>query len=427
MAQSLNVVVPPFHVQSTAAESRDGFPYFPHHDSVSALWTQKWRPSCAAGIYPFADGEVQDFDPIFAELVRRSDDDPSFLNRPEDYAAAFMPTAENLARLGDRAVEAGNRAEARDLYLRAAAVYRIARFPINRSPTTQQAWQRGLAAYEKAAPLLDPPSVTISIPFTHADTAAGDTDADIAAYLRLPNGTRPESGWPVLLFICGLDAYRTDITQRTQQHLDRGYATLSFEIPGTGDCPAAPRDPMSPDRLMSSIIGWVVDSATRHGFDVAKILARGISTGGYYAFRVAHTHASELFAVVAQGGGSHHMFNARWIRAQNQMEYPFALADALAHKFGYREADLVDPVSRYAAEAHKFSLVESGLLDQPSCKLLVINGLEDSIFPIEDSFIVAAQGGQKDLLARGDRRHMGNPGADEILHLWLADAVAGRP
>jgi hypothetical protein len=46
-----------------------------------------------------------------------------------------------------------------------------------------------------------------------------------------------------------------------------------------------------------------------------KILARGISTGGYYALRIAHTHADRLFAVVAQGGGSHHMFDAGWIGA----------------------------------------------------------------------------------------------------------------
>jgi hypothetical protein len=45
------------------------------------------------------------------------------------------------------------------------------------------------------------------------------------------------------------------------------------------------------------------------------VLARGISTGGSYAFRIAHTHANRLFAVVTQGGGCHHMFDAEWIGA----------------------------------------------------------------------------------------------------------------
>ncbi|HET9254373.1 MAG TPA: hypothetical protein VFO16_04110 [Pseudonocardiaceae bacterium] len=121
------------------------------------------------------------------------------------------------------------------------------------------------------------------------------------------------------------------------------------------------------------------------------------------------------------------MFDAEWIRAQNQMEYPFALADALAYKFGYRNANPSTAVVQHAAEAHKFSLADSGLVETPTCKLLVINGMEDSIFPIEDSIIVATQGDNKDLFARGNRRHMGNPGAEDILYHWIDNAVAGRP
>ena len=49
---STSVVAPPFHVASTAAQVRDGFPYFSYHESVSALWQNKWRMPCAHGIYP---------------------------------------------------------------------------------------------------------------------------------------------------------------------------------------------------------------------------------------------------------------------------------------------------------------------------------------------------------------------------------------
>ena len=63
----------------------------------------------------------------------------------------------------------------------------------------------------------------------------------------------------------------------------------------------------------------------------------------------------------------------------------------------------------------------------PTCKLLAINGVEDSIFPIEDSFIVALQGDRKDLVARGNRGHMGNPGAEDILYRWIDTVIAGKP
>ena len=417
----------PYHVQTTAKNVRDGFPYFAYHESVSALWQQKWREACVGGIYPFTDGSVVDFDPIFAELIKTSNDDSGILHRPDDYAKPFFPVGHQLVLQADDAAAKGRTNEAKDLYLRAAAVYRIARFPINRSPLSQEAWERGKASYEKAGPLLDPPSAPVEIPFSHANTAAGDRDTAIQAYLRLPKGIKPNAGWPIVLFICGLDAYKTDHTPRTQQHVDYGCATLSFEIPGTGDCPAAPNDPTSPDRLMSSVLDWVAATALKYDFDLKKVIARGISTGGYYAFRIAHTHADRLFAVVAQGGGCHHMFNPSWIRAQNQMEYPFSLAEAMAYKFGYRETDYLAAVARYANEARKFSLLDSGIVGKPTCKLLSINGMEDSIFPIEDTFIVATQGDKKDLIVRGNRGHMGNPGAEEFLYQWIDNVVAGKP
>lgn len=423
MTSTTSIVAPPYHVQSTAAELRSGFPYFTHHDSVSALWRQKWRTPCSLGIYPFTDGKVEDFEPIFDELCKASNDDPDILYRPDDYAMPFLPVAEGLVAKAEQAQGQGNTLGARDLYLRAAAVYRIARFPINRSPVSQEAWERGKEAYLKGGRYLDPPSVAVEIPFAHADVSAGDIDVSIQAYLRVPEGEKPKDGWPVLLFICGLDAYKTDNTPRTQIHVERGFATLSFEIPGTGDCPAAPNDPESPDRLMSSVLDWVTANAAEHGFDTARIVARGISTGGYYAMRIAHTHADRLFAVAAHGGGCHHMFDAAWIRAQNQMEYPFALADALAYKFGYRDSDASAAREAYAAEAHKFSLLDAGVLDRTSCKLLVLDGMEDSIFPIEDNFIVGIRGHKKDLLARGDLGHMGNPGGEEIVYDWLDGAI----
>ncbi len=419
----LAITVPPYHVQSTAEDLRAGFPYFSFHESVSALWATKWRAASAHGIYPFMDGRVEDFDPIFAQLVQLSGDDPAILYRPDDYAKPFLPAAEELVSDAERALSAGESPAARDLYLRAAAVYRIARFPINRSNLSELAWRNGKAAYEKGAALLDPPSSAVEIPFVHAETSVGDRGVPIQAYLRFPTGETPPSGWPLVLFICGLDAYRTDNTPRTQAHVDHGCATLSFEIPGTGDCPAAPNDPSSPDRLMSSMLDWVEANASNYGFDPMRVVARGISTGGYYAFRIAHTHGDRLFAAVAQGGGSHHMFDGAWIGAQNQMEYPYALADALAYKFGYRDADLATAIARYQADAPKFSLVDTGVLGSASCKLLAINGMEDSIFPIEDNVIVATSGKETDLIARAALGHMGNPGAEEIINEWIGKAL----
>ena len=245
---------PFYHVQSTAVELRDGFPYFSHHDAVTALWETKWKALCAHGIYPFTDANLADFEQSFHELEKLSGGTTAILRRRDDYAAPFFPIARGLEASADLAESEGSTAKACELFLRAAAVYRIARFPINRSPQSELAWQLGKAAYEKGGKYLMPPSVPVEVPFTHGDHAAGDALLPIQAYLRVPRGEKPKNGWPIVPFICGLDACKTEHTARTQEHVARGCATLSFEIPGTGDCPAAPNDPNSPDRLMSSVL-----------------------------------------------------------------------------------------------------------------------------------------------------------------------------
>jgi len=41
-----------------------------HHESLEALWTTKWRLPCALGVYPFHDGKLQDFQPVFDHLIK---------------------------------------------------------------------------------------------------------------------------------------------------------------------------------------------------------------------------------------------------------------------------------------------------------------------------------------------------------------------
>lgn len=207
------------------------------------------------GIYPFVDGKVEDFDPIFEGLINTSNDDSSILYDPDAYATPFLPVGASLVKQAEEAESANDIEKAEELFLRAGAVYRIARFPVNRSKLSQEAWKLGKDAYLRGGKYLDPPNQEVLIPFTHA--AGADKKVEIPAYLRVPKGTKPASGWPVLLFICGLDAYRTDHTNRTDAHIKAGFAVLSVEIPGTGDSPAAPNDPESPDRQWSSVLDWI--------------------------------------------------------------------------------------------------------------------------------------------------------------------------
>ena len=69
----------------------------------------------------------------------------------EKYSQPFFPVAEDLDRRADTAEAAGDLSKACQLYMRAAAVYRIARFPTPQSPRQRLAWERQKAVFLKGA------------------------------------------------------------------------------------------------------------------------------------------------------------------------------------------------------------------------------------------------------------------------------------
>lgn len=130
----------------------------------------------------------------------------------------------------------------------------------------------------------------------------------------------PKSKSPAVLLMTGLDGYRPDNTTRSDEFLARGWASVIVEIPGTADCPADPKDPAGSERLWSSVLDWMEKDGR---FDMSKILVWGLSSGGYHAVRIAHTHKDQLRGVIAQGAGVHEFFGKDWIEKADGHEYPF--------------------------------------------------------------------------------------------------------
>lgn len=214
---------------------------------------------------------------------------------------------------------------ASELYLRAACVYRISRFPyITSFPEVSsvskwKAWEAQKNVYMKAASTWDAPIREVMVPHMARDGA--DRDA-IPVYVRLPaKASRAGGKAPVVLLITGLDGYRPDNTQRSDEFLARGWASVIAEIPGTADCPADPSDPLSADRLWTSLLDWMEAQGT---FDMERVMVWGLSAGGYYAVRIAHTHKARLRGSVAQGAATHFFFGREWMEKADGHEYPFS-------------------------------------------------------------------------------------------------------
>ncbi|KAK8109576.1 hypothetical protein PG999_007713 [Apiospora kogelbergensis] len=379
----------------------------PHHSGMRALWETKWQFPCSKALYPFHDGAYEDFEPVFKQLI--ADDERA-----------------------DAAAKAGDKKEASDMYLRAACVLRIARFPYVTAfpdvscPEKWRAWEWQKRVYLKAGGAWDEPVVEVDMPHTHA---AGRDRATVPAYVRVPDHSRTVNThdvagegeetapprFPAVLLLTGLDGYRPDNTARCDEFLARGWAAVVVEIPGTADCPADPADPASPDRLWDSVLDWM---AADGRFDMGRLLVWGLSAGGYYAVRVAHTHRGRIRGAVAQGAGVHHFFDAGWMERADGHEYPFVLSPAFAMKHGF------ESVEAYKAGVQKkFSLLENGIIQKPSCRLLLVNGTLDGLMPIEDSMMLFEYGSPKEARFFSNALHMGYPLANSSVYPWMEEVM----
>ncbi|KAH8648525.1 Alpha/Beta hydrolase protein, partial [Xylariales sp. PMI_506] len=394
----------------------------PHHAGIEALWETKWKFPCTKSVYPFHDGEYEDFEPIFAQLIRDGVDDGT----APAYTDAFIPVAEALAKRGDEVLraEGERKTEASKLYLRAACVLRIARFPYITAypevscPVKWRAWELQKEIYMRAGRLWASPVEEVDIPHVHKQ---GADRGVIPAYVRTPppNAAAGAERHPAVLLLTGLDGYRPDNTVRCDEFLSRGWASVVVEIPGTADCPADSADPTSPDRLWDSVLAWM---AADGRFDMDRLLCWGLSSGGYYAIRIAHTHRAQLRGSIAQGAGCHYFFDPEWLDRADGHEYPFKLTPAMAMKHGYG-----DDVEAYKKGVQKkFSLLETGVIQGPSCRLLLINGVLDGLMPIEDSMMLFEYGTPKEARFFQNALHMGYPMANGSVYPWMESVMSGN-
>lgn len=390
-----------------------------HRGSIAKLWENRWKMPCQRSVYPFHDGSFEDFEPVFQHLIANNINDPY----SNDYTNAFLPTARSLVKQAQELSKLGasskveHKEEAKKLFFRANALFRLARFPYIGTDLKKQVFEEQKEAYIQGTQLWDVPIVEETIPHVNASNGDGDS---IPLYIRHPKGDGP---FPTILLITGLDGHRPDNTERTEEHLRRGWATVICDIPGTTiDCPANKRDPLSPDRLFTTILTYIAQNPV---LDEARIIAWGLSAGGYYAIRLAHTHREKLLASVGHGAGTHHYIGREWLSQISKHEYPFGLEEAYCQKYGYADFEEMqqrcqDEFSLVSAKGEGVAVVGQGTR---SCRLLLINGTLDGCMPVEDSILLAEYGSPKEMRFIKDRLHMGYPEANSVVYPWLEEAM----
>jgi esterase FrsA len=317
------------------------------------------------------------------------------------------------ALAGDKEKEGGQKAAAA-VYFQAYEYYRVGRYPVPSSPEKMNCYRGALRTFLKAAPYMDPPIERVEIPFE---------DKKIVGYLQVPKVAKRPA---VVIHWGGVDGWKED--RRTNGELlhREGLATFTMDMPGTGENPLLGTDPRA-ERTFSAAIDYLQQ---RDDVDGQRIACMGSSFGGYWAAKLAHVEAQRLRGAVNWGAGVHWTFQEEWLRpaltvkASQYLLGPASLLDARAYVLG---AKTLEEVLRLAP---RLSLKTQGLLDQPSARLLCINGKLDDQHPVQDIYLLLEHGSPKDVRIMPDAGHMGRrPGqpnneVQRIVIQWLKQRLA---
>ncbi|HYY87534.1 MAG TPA: alpha/beta fold hydrolase [Chloroflexota bacterium] len=322
----------------------------------------------------------------------------------EAWAEAFMALAEPYETGAADAEARGDHQAARDLSLIAYDYCHVARYPAPNSPGKLRAYRRSQENFHRAARYFEPPLERVEMPF---NGRPGEGSVSIGL-LRKPTGVeRP----PVAVIWGGIDAFKEE--RKPDDFLEVGLAVLAIDMPGVADAPLAGSE--DAERLWDAVFDWI---ASRPDLDAQRVGIVGGSTGGYWAAKVAHTHRDRVRAAVDHGGCIHHAFSAEWIAEAQRGEYPFELAETLACAFGRSTYE------EWVAYAPRLSLVRQGVLDQPCAPLLAVNGANDSVFPIDDVYVLLEHGGPKWARVVANSGHMGHPVAMPTIVSWLKEHLS---
>lgn len=320
----------------------------------------------------------------------------------EDWAKAFSSLAASPEERAAKAEAAGDTQTAKKEYLIAYDYNHVARYPAPNSPGKLAAYRRSQELFLKAARYFDPPVERVEMPFKGR---AGEGTVSVGL-LRKPKGAAKP---PVVVLWGGIDAFKEE--RPSEPYLAAGLAPLAIDMPGVADAPLAGSE--NAERLWDAVFAYI---ASRPDLDANRVGIHGGSTGGYWGTKVAHTHHHRLRAAVNQGGPTHFAFQKDWIVKAQRGEYPFELAETAACAFGRATAE------EWVEYAPKLSLLDQGLLDQPCAPLLCVNGINDSVFPIADMYMLLEHGKPKSsrFYAGG---HMGGGNSQAVIVQWLKERL----
>jgi esterase FrsA len=356
----------------------------------------------AGKLNPFEDIRRDDAEKVMASL--KSLDKDHWAEQWCKIGLAYEAKADAKEKTG------ASSAELAELYMLGFDACRVGRYPSPTSPGKLAAYHYSLRMFSKAARYFSPQIETIQVPF--------EGNKKLVGYLQKPPGvTRP----PVVLHWGGVDGWKEDRLHIAKAIMEAGLASLTIDMPGSGENPVLYGDPAAEQTYLS----WLDYLTGRSDLDGQRVAVWGGSFGAYWAARLAFTAADRIKGAVFHGGNVHYGLQREWLIpafTTGGATYLFgaaSLLDARGRAIGTKTLEeFLDAVA-------PLSLKTMGLLDKPSAPLLGVNGKLNDQAPVADIYLLLEHGNPKSARIYPDGHHMGRtPGqpAEHITHTivdWL--------
>ena len=367
-----------------------------------------------AAAMPSASAQERTLDEVKAEVMRRAARINPFEGIRREDAEQIVKSLTSLDRdhwaqlwcnvglgyeaHGDQLAQQGaSGRQIGEMYDYAFNYCRIGRYPVASTPGKKEAYRHSLRTFRKAARYFDPPLHMIEVPFE---------GGKLIGYLQIPKGVAKP---PVVMHWGGVDGWKEDRQGAARVLLSAGLASLSVDMPGTGENPVLYVEPNA-ERAFSVFIDHLLQ---RSDVDGSRVGVWGGSYGGYWAAKLAFVEAKRVKGAVLHGGNVHYGFQEKWLvpaltqTASTYLFGPGSLFEARSQAMGVKTLD------EFLKAAPKLSLKDKGLLAQPSAPLLGVNGKKDDQAPVEDIYLLMEYGGPKEARIYPEGGHMGRtPGMD---------------
>ena len=327
----------------------------------------------------------------------------------ESWGSYWEALGASVRQQAEAAEQRNEADQARALYQKASGIYFMGRFPCPNHPAKQRCAVAERETYLLGSRYWPEPIRRVVIPFNGREGEG----KEIVLLVRMPKGVQRA---PVVLMWGGVDAYKEQMTAASDAILAQGVATVAMDNAGTGESPV--RGVPDAERQFITALDWVEQQPEFQGFRVGCL---GRSFGGYWATKLAHLLHGRLAACVNWGGGAHYMFQPEWVEASRYPDsYLMELVETRSLMLGARNDE------EYIGGFKRLSLLDQGILEQPSAPLLLINGREDRQCPFEDISLLIGSGSPKTIrLFPGG--HMGlTPQTLPITVDWLCKQVKGE-